>query len=117
MLLILIQRMRSLLSPSSAVYKFTNTCENSFVTAALKKITDDLLKLPAEDRMSVADALIASVPELEDVPLHEAWEKELDKRIDAYERGEAETLSSDESHARALRMLNEARRSSGNRNA
>ena len=87
------------------------------MTAALKKITDDLLKLPREDRMSVADALIASVPQLEDAPLDEAWEKELDKRIDAYERREAETLSSDESHAQALRMLNEARRASRNRNA
>ena len=87
------------------------------MTAALKKITDDLLKLPPEDRMSVADALIASVPESEDAPLNHAWEKELDQRIDAYERGEARTLSSDESHAQALRMLNEARRPSRNRNA
>jgi len=87
------------------------------VTAALKKITDDLLKLPPADRISVADALIASVPQLDDAPLDEAWEKELDKRIDAYEGGEAKTVSSDESQAQALRMLNEARRASGNRDA
>ena len=86
------------------------------MTAALKKITDDLLKLPPEDRMSVADLLIASVPQLEDGVLHEAWEEELDKRIDAYERGEAKTVSADESHAQALLMLNEARRASRDRN-
>jgi putative addiction module component (TIGR02574 family) len=86
------------------------------VTAALKKITDDLLKLPPEDRVSVAEALIASLPELEDARAEEAWEKELDKRLDAYEAGETETLPSRESHARALSILNEARRASRNRN-
>ena len=98
-------------------YKRRESCQNAFVTAALKKITDDLLKLPPEERISVAEALIASVPQFEDSASDEAWEKELDKRLNAYERGEAETLSSEESHARALSILHEGRRSSRNRDA
>lgn len=63
---------------------------------------DEALALPAEDRAALVDALSAS---LEPVELTNEWRIEIQRRIDAIERGEAELVPWDEVRARLRARL------------
>ena len=80
------------------------------MTATLQKIADDLVKLKPRDRIELAEALIANVPAFADAKTAEAWEKEIDRRLDDYEAGRVEVIPAKESFARARKLLHEARR-------
>lgn len=64
---------------------------------AARKILDDALALPAEERAALVDALSAS---LEPVDLSPEWKDEIRRRIEAIERGEARLVPWDEVRAR-----------------
>ena len=57
------------------------------------------LALPAEERIRLADRLLASV--FDDADIEEAWSAEVERRIEAIEAGRASLIPAAESIARA----------------
>jgi putative addiction module component (TIGR02574 family) len=64
-----------------------------------------ILQLPAGERARLAAELIRSLDEGTDTDAAEAWETEIERRVDDLTAGTAETLTLDEyrSHVRARR--------------
>jgi len=56
------------------------------------KLTDELLSLPCEDRIYLADRLLESLnaPTREDI--EQAWAKEAERRIEEIESGKVDTI-------------------------
>lgn len=82
--------------------------QDKHMTVALKKRADELVsRLKPEDRVELADMLYASVPDSYQEEVDQAWEMEIDRRLDEYEAGKAKTMSSEEVHASVRRKLNE----------
>jgi len=61
------------------------------------QIASQALTLPPEDREYVADLLEGSLPEGEfsDPLIAEAWSREIDRRVSAYDRGETTAVEFD----------------------
>ena len=78
-----------------------------FVTSTAKKILDEALALPEDDRRRVAERLLDSMPRETAEEIERAWNEEAMRRADALERGEAQALDGEES----LRGLEEELRS------
>ncbi|MBI2895552.1 MAG: addiction module protein [Deltaproteobacteria bacterium] len=62
------------------------------MTSAAKKILEDALALPDEDRRLVAETLLDSFPRETTEAIEQAWNEESARRAGALERGEAEAL-------------------------
>lgn len=69
------------------------------ITTPLEEIEAMALQLPASDRSHLAESLLASLSEEDEILA--AWIEEAERRADAYDRGEIETVGFDESIARA----------------
>ena len=69
------------------------------ITTPLEEIEAMALQLPASDRSHLAESLLASLSEEDEILA--AWIEEAERRADAYDRGEIETVDFDESIARA----------------
>ena len=69
------------------------------ITTPLEEIEAMVLQLPAADRSHLAERLLDSLSE--DDEILNAWVGEAERRADAYDRGEMETVDFDESIARA----------------
>jgi len=50
-------------------------------------------QLPTQERLRLIDALWASVPSDADLPLHEDWAPELERRVAAIENGAVSSVS------------------------
>jgi putative addiction module component (TIGR02574 family) len=59
-------------------------------------ITSAALALPPESRAALAEVLLASLDSPLEIKYRQEWEQEIEDRIDAYERGEMETVSREE---------------------
>lgn len=70
------------------------------------EIAKQALTLPPEDRAYVADLLEGSLPPagFADPEIAEAWSREIDRRVQAYDRGETTGLDFDE----ALKQMRQA---------
>jgi len=78
---------------------------------AAQSILKDALRLPPDDRASIARALLDSVHGEVDLEIEHAWRQEIRRRIDAYDRGEVKAIPADEvrrSAERTLRNLRDA---------
>jgi putative addiction module component (TIGR02574 family) len=62
----------------------------------IESITSAALALPPESRAALAETLLASLETPLEITHRAAWEQEIEDRIDAYERGELETISREE---------------------
>ena len=69
------------------------------ITTPLEEIEAQALQLPASDRSHLAESLLASLSE--DDEILAAWVEEAERRADAHDRGEIETIDFDEAIARA----------------
>ena len=77
------------------------------MTAEAKKILEDALALPEEERVALIDALADSVMgEVDD--LSPEWKAEITRRIEAVERGESRLIPGDEVEARIRETLGRA---------
>jgi len=74
------------------------------VTSAAKKILDDALSLPEDDRAALVDALNESL-EAPEEDLSPEWKAEIARRIEAVERGESRLIPGDEVEARIRETL------------
>ena len=63
-----------------------------FVKAPLKKLTVDVLHLPAADRARLAHALISSLDETVDDDAEQAWEIEIEKRVKEIRSGKVKGI-------------------------
>lgn len=80
------------------------------MTATLKKTRDELVKkLTPKQRIELAEELIISAGGYASKEIEAAWEKEIDRRLDEYEAGRAETIPSEVVYAEARRKLNESK--------
>ena len=74
------------------------------MTAEAKKIFEQALGLPDEDRASLIDALTDSLQGTE-ADLGPEWTAEIARRIEAVERGESRLIPGDEVEARIRETL------------
>ena len=74
------------------------------MTSAAKKILDDALSLPEDDRAALVDALNESL-EAPEEDLSPEWKAEIARRIEAVERGESRLIPGDEVEARIRETL------------
>ncbi len=74
------------------------------MTDALRELEKQARSLTPEERARLAEALIES---LQDAPLAEiaaAWDREIEARAAAYDRGELQTISAADVFAEARRL-------------
>jgi len=74
------------------------------VTSAAKKVLEQALSLPAEEREALVDALAESLERPQD-GLSDEWKTEIARRIEAVERGESKLIEGDEVDARLRAAL------------
>ena len=68
--------------------------------ATLDEISEDALVLPADQRMTLAYRLLASVEPEVDLNADAAWEAEIARRIQRFEAGESSPVPASEVFAR-----------------
>ena len=65
------------------------------MTDKSKVVLQEALKLTANERAEVAEQLLASLDEVPDTDLEQAWQEEIQRRIQQIDRGEVELIDSD----------------------
>lgn len=69
----------------------------------------ELLDLPAHERARLAKRLIESleveIPDLDEAAIEKAWKVEIERRLDAMDRGEVEMIPAAEALARARKLI------------
>ncbi len=76
------------------------------MTSATKKILEDALALPEEQRATLVAALNESLETTED-DLTPQWKAEIARRIEAVERGDSRLIPGDDVEARIRKTLRE----------
>jgi putative addiction module component (TIGR02574 family) len=74
------------------------------MASSLKDLEQMARALAAEERAQLADSLLASlqVPPLSDIET--LWEREIEARVAAYDRGETQTYAAEDVFAEARRL-------------
>jgi putative addiction module component (TIGR02574 family) len=80
--------------------------------AALKK---EVLKLPAEDRIKLAEDVLESVDDFTTPEIDAAWRAEIRRRVDEVESGKVKGIPAKQVLKESRKALNEARRLPSNR--
>lgn len=62
------------------------------MTQKSQVLLEEALKLSADERAEVAEQLIASLDETSDTDVEQAWQEEIQKRLQQIERGEVNTI-------------------------
>ncbi len=62
------------------------------MTEKSQVVLEEALKLTATERAEVAEQLIASLDEVPDTGVEEAWQQEIQMRLRQIERGEVKTI-------------------------
>ncbi|MDN5941070.1 MAG: addiction module protein [Nitrospira sp.] len=65
------------------------------MTQKSQVLLEEALKLTSYERAEVAEQLIASLDEVPDTGVEQAWQEEIQKRLQQIERGEVELIDSD----------------------
>ena len=74
------------------------------MSATVNELEEQARSLSSDERARLAELLLES---LRDAPLAEieaAWEREIEKRVAAYDRGEVQSYSAEEVFAEARRL-------------
>ena len=74
----------------------------------LDRLEAEALELPTKQRAALAHRLIASLddgPDDDPTEVELAWEEEIHRRLDAYRRGEVQTVPSSDVFAKARALL------------
>ena len=71
------------------------------MSAKLKKVERQASALPAEERARLAEALLESLRDAPIAEIEAAWEREIEERMAAYDRGELPTVSAEDVFAEA----------------
>ena len=65
------------------------------MTQKSQVVLEEALKLSPNERAEVAEQLIASLDEAPDAGVEQAWQEEVQRRLQQVERGEVELIDSD----------------------
>lgn len=65
------------------------------MTQKSQVVLEEALKLSPNERAEVAEQLIASLDEMPDADVEQAWQEEVQRRLQQVERGEVELIDSD----------------------
>jgi|CXWL01.1.fsa_nt_gi putative addiction module component (TIGR02574 family) len=65
------------------------------MTEKSQAVLEEALKLTANERAEVVERLIASLDEVPDTDVEQAWQEEIQKRLHQIERGEVKLIDSD----------------------
>jgi putative addiction module component (TIGR02574 family) len=68
------------------------------------ELAEQARSLPAEERSRLVDLLLESLHEPPLAEVEAAWEKEIERRVAAYQRGEVETFPAEDVFAEARRI-------------
>ena len=74
------------------------------MTDLVAELAERSRTLPTEDRSRLVELLLETLHESPLSEIEAAWDTEIRRRVDAYERGEVETYSADEVFAEARRI-------------
>jgi len=66
------------------------------MSASSEKVLQEALSLPPKDRAEVLERLLETFQEPPDPELDKLWAQEAEDRIDAYDRGELASVSSED---------------------
>ena len=70
----------------------------------VSELAEQARTLPAEERSRLVDLLLESLHEPPLAEVEAAWEKEIARRVAAYERGEVQTYAAEDVFAEARRI-------------
>jgi len=70
----------------------------------LTELSERARALPAEERAQLAEMLLESLDESVAGDLSPEWEREIERRAAAYDRGEVETIAAEDVFAEARRL-------------
>ena len=70
----------------------------------LKDLEEQARSLSAEERARLAQVLLDSLREEPLTDVEAAWEREIEQRVAAYERGELQTVAAEDVFAEARRL-------------
>lgn len=76
----------------------------------LHRLAEELLSLPTAFRAYLADRLVDSIDQYADPEIEAAWRSEVERRLEEYEQGKVEGISSEEVFREARKSLDEARK-------
>jgi putative addiction module component (TIGR02574 family) len=62
------------------------------MTQKSQVVLEEALKLSATERAEVAEQLISSLDEIPDTDVEQAWQEEVQRRLQQVERGEVKTI-------------------------
>jgi putative addiction module component (TIGR02574 family) len=74
------------------------------MSTTLKEIEKQLRALDAADRARLVELLLDTLRETSLGEVEEAWDKEIERRVSTYERGEMQTFSAEDVFAEARRL-------------
>lgn len=74
------------------------------MTDRVADLVEQARALPADERSRLVDLLLESLLESPLAEIEAAWEKEIERRVAAHERGEVETFAAEEVFAEARRV-------------
>ena len=74
------------------------------MSATLKEIEQQVHTLSVEDRARLAEVLLESLHESPLSDIEAAWDREIEERVTAYDRGELQTFSAEDVFAEARRL-------------
>ncbi len=59
---------------------------------SLKKVSEEILHLPEDQRLTLAHKILSSVEPAPDSKIEEAWDSEIRHRIRRYDQGKTKTI-------------------------
>jgi len=71
---------------------------------ALKELESKAKSLTADERAQLAEFLLESIQEPPVAEIEAAWDREIEERAAAYDRGELQTISAEDVFAEARRL-------------
>jgi putative addiction module component (TIGR02574 family) len=75
----------------------------------VKRLTEEIAKLPPEEQADIIDALIVLTYRSPDPEVDKAWVAEAERRVDAVDRGETSPLPHEEVMARLEKRFGPAK--------
>lgn len=72
---------------------------------ALKELEKKAKSLTADERAQLVEFLLESIQEPPVAEIEAAWDREIEERAAAYDRGELQTISAEDVFAEARRLL------------
>lgn len=74
------------------------------MSTTLKELAEQARSLSAEERAKLAELLLESLREEAVAEIEQAWDREIEERTAAYDRGELHTISAEDVFAEARRL-------------